>query len=65
MYDVAKFECDIENAQHKGNYGDEDFLNYLLKLRTLPIYHPLPANKTQVWYYSLVKCFYCHYYRDE
>lgn len=52
MYDVTKFECDIENAQHKGNYGDEDFLNYLIKLRSLPIYHPLPANKTQVWYYS-------------
>lgn len=52
MYDVAKFECEIENSKHKGHYGDEDFLKDLIKLRTLPIYHPLPANKTQVWYSS-------------
>lgn len=64
MYDVAKFECEIENAKHKENYGNEDFLNYLIELRTLPIYHPLPANKTQVRYSSLLNCFYYHYYRD-
>lgn len=50
MYDVTTFECEIEDAKHKGNYGDEEFLCKLIELRELPIYHPLPANKTRVWY---------------
>lgn len=54
MYNVATFECEIESAKQKERYGDEDLLDCLLQLRSLPIYRPLPENKMQVCYFSWV-----------
>ncbi|XP_046670146.1 uncharacterized protein LOC124360502 isoform X2 [Homalodisca vitripennis] len=47
MYNVMTFECEIKAVSQKSKYGNQDHLNYLLKLRSHPMYRPLTEKKLQ------------------